>query len=284
MNPPIPGGHFLISRNLFTSAVWSKPPQYLRLFLWCLGKAAFEDGHTFKGHVLKRGELITTYSEMADSLAYRYNRATKKPSLKELRNMLSWLQSEGMILVKPLTDGTWPNKGRHQDFTRAYVGLLIFVVNYDTYQDSKNYRGMDRGRPSDEQGQIYKGIKNVLKKKNPRDFSNEISVLLERYSDQQIINQAFQAISFTRKRNRIAESVKVKILNSWDSFPVNQVQAGIKTYLEKEYFKQQGKDEKYLLGIIRNTQIPEIKGAPVCRSTGSKALDDYYRQSAEAGK
>jgi len=282
MNIPIPGGHFFISRNIYKSSIWDKPPQYLRLFVWCLGKAAFDDGHTYKGHALKRGELITTYSEMTDSLAYHYNRATKKPSLKELRNMLLWLQSEGMIFVKPLTDGTWPNRGRRTEHTRAYLGLLIFIVNYDTYQDSKNYRGMDKGRPSDELGQLAKECEKNYKK-DPGNFFNDISVLMERYTDQELINQAFQAISSTRKSNRIAESVRAQILRSWNQLPVNQVQSGIRTYLEKEYFKQ-GKGEKYLLGIIRNTESPEITSAPVFKSTGSKTLDEYYRQSAEAGK
>jgi hypothetical protein len=154
MTNQIPGGHFLMSRKVFESAIWGKPPQYYRLLSWLIGKAVFRDGYTFKGHVLKRGELITTHGEIADALSYRLNRAIKKPSLKEIRIMLSWLQSEGMILVKPVTGATLPNKGRPKDLTRACIGLLIFVINYDTYQDSKSYKGRHKGRPMTEQGQL----------------------------------------------------------------------------------------------------------------------------------
>ena len=164
MNDQIPGGHFLISRMIFKSAIWWKHPWFLRLFLWLIGKAVFLDGYTFKGHVLKRGELITTYGEIADALAYQFNRAIIKPTVKEIRIMLSWLKSEGMILMKPLIDGTSANKGRPIELTRAYIGLLITVINYDTYQDTESYKGRDKGRPSFEQGQLEKEGRERMKK------------------------------------------------------------------------------------------------------------------------
>ncbi len=156
MNEQIRGGHFLVSRSIFTSAIWGKHPQILRLWLWLLGAAVFKDGHIFKGHVLKRGELITTYREIADALAYRFNRSVITPTVKEIRIMLSWLKSEGMILMKPIVDGTLMNKGRPIELTRAYLGACIFIVNYDTYQDKESYKGRDKGRPSNQQGQIEK--------------------------------------------------------------------------------------------------------------------------------
>jgi hypothetical protein len=156
MTDQITGGHFKMARKVFDSEIWRKPPQYYRLLSWLIGKAVFQDGYTFKGHVLKRGELITTYGEIADALSYRLNRALIKPTLKEIRLMLSWLQSESMILMKPLTGGTLPNKGRPNDSTRAYIGLLVFIINYDTYQDLKSYKGRHKGRPTAEQGQLDK--------------------------------------------------------------------------------------------------------------------------------
>jgi len=135
-----------------------KVPAGFQSVFWIVGHAAFEDGHTFKGHVLMRGQLITTYAAIADAMAYCFNRAIVKPSVKEVRVILLWLQSEGMITVKPLIDGTSANKGRPTDLTRAYVGLLISIVNYDTYQDYKSYKGRDKGRPSLEQGQLRERI------------------------------------------------------------------------------------------------------------------------------
>ena len=116
------------------------------------------------------------------------------------------------------------------------------------------------------------------KEKKPRDFSSDISVRKERYPDQETINQVFSAISSIRKSNRVADTVKLSILNAWEKYPSEQVLAGIRIYLEKDYAAQ-GKDEKYLLGIIRGSAQQKteanIPGGKVMKRTGS-LLDKYY--------
>ena len=183
MTDPIPGGCFLLANKIFQSAIWGKLPQLLRLFLWLIGRAVYKDGHTFKGHVLKHGELITTYGEIAQALSYTFNRAIITPSIKEIRGMLLWLQLEGMILMKPLIDGTSANKGRPSNLTRAYIGLLIYIINYDTYQDLKSYKGRDKGRPSLEQGQL----REIREKKTL--LSNSIEVRLSELLLEKIISR-----------------------------------------------------------------------------------------------
>jgi len=44
--------------------------------------------------------------------------------------------------------------------------------------------------------------------------------------------------------------VKLNILNKWNEYPAEQVKAAMRIYLEKGYAAQ-GKEENYLLGIIR---------------------------------
>lgn len=276
MTAEIPGGYTLWAKKVFQSPVYKKHPQYFKAFFWLVGNAAFTDGYVFKGRVLKRGQLITTYASFADALAYCFNRAVIKPSLKEIRIMLSWLESEGMITVEPLIDGTLTNKGRPSDLTRAYVGLLITVLNFDTYQDMNLYRGKDKGRPSSELGQLRK---RKEKEKKIYTSDSEIPSLEERYSDRDLIIQCFEKISSTRKTNRISDSVKLSILHQWEKYPADQVVAGIRIYLDKDYAAQ-GKNEKYLLGIIRgNSQqaAANIPGDKVMKKTGSM-LDQIYQE------
>lgn len=169
MKDHVPGGCFLMARTIFQSAIWKKHPQCFRLFFWLIGNANHADGYKYKGRELSQGQLITTYALIADALSYYFNRELIKPSMKEIRIMLSWLQSEGMITIKPLTD--WvsldngeqgQNKGRPTVRTRAYVGLLITVIKYEPYQLLESYKGRHKGRPSVEQGQT---INNKYKKK-----------------------------------------------------------------------------------------------------------------------
>lgn len=119
-------------------------------------------------------------------------------------------------------------------------------------------------------------IKNKYKDRG--DFSSEIPEMEKRYPDQEIILQAFQAIAGTRKSGKIADSIRLKILQTWAKYPTEQVLAGIKTFIDKGYAAQ-GKNEKYLLGIIRNLPTPQAAPTgPTMKRSGSPLLDTYYRE------
>jgi len=134
MTDHVPGGCFLMARTIFQSAIWKKPPQCFRLFFWLVGNANHDDGYIFKGHVLLRGQVITTYSAIADALSYCFNKSIIRPTVKEIRIMLFWLQSEGMITVKPLIDGTLTHKGRPSDAQ----GQLRTITTIKTFLSNSN--------------------------------------------------------------------------------------------------------------------------------------------------
>jgi len=216
MTAEIPGGYTLWAKKVFQSPIYKKHPLYFKAFFWLVGNAAFTDGYAFKGRVLKRGQLITTYANFADALAYCFNRAVIKPSLKEIRIMLSWLESEGMITVEPLIDGTLTNKGRPSDLTRAYVGLLITVLNFDTYQDMNLYRGKDKGRPSSELGQLRK-----RKEKEINIYSADSEKILSYLNDK------------TGKRYRNGKHIEARLK---DGASVEDCQRVIDAKLQDDYF------------------------------------------------
>ncbi|MBW1692181.1 MAG: hypothetical protein JRJ70_15820 [Deltaproteobacteria bacterium] len=150
MNEPIPGGHFFVARKIYRSKVWLKHPFYLKVWLWIIGNVSHTN-HTKNGRKYKRGELITTYDEIIKGAAYYFNKQHIVPTLKQVRLILQWLEQEGMIVVEPIRSNDPTQRLTGADpraRTRAYLGIRIVVVNYDTYQDSKNYKGRDKGRPS----------------------------------------------------------------------------------------------------------------------------------------
>lgn len=153
---------------------------------------------------------------------------------------------------------------------------IITIIKWHLYQGSDINEQPSDQPTSNQQATTNKNVKNV-KNKTPEEILSEISGLEKRYLVPETINQAFQAISSTRKSNRIADTVKLAILQSWERYPVESIMAGIKTYLEKGY-PDQGKDEKYLLGIIRNLKPEDsMTGGQIMKSTGSHALDEHYR-------
>lgn len=151
MDVHIPNGGFTVARKIFTSGIWTKDPLYLKLWIWIIGRASFES-HEKNGYKYKRGEFVTTHSEIIKALTYRHNRRKISPSVKMVRIMLQWLESEGMIYVNPLMAERCRTGAHAGERTGAYIGIKISVVNYDTYQEQKNYKGRHKGRHLSEQG------------------------------------------------------------------------------------------------------------------------------------
>jgi hypothetical protein len=265
----IPGGGFTIARQIFYSKIWMKDPLYLKIWVWIIGRASYEN-HEKNGKYYKRGQFVTTYDEIIRSNSHYHNRRHIIPTLKQIRIILAWLQSEGMILVKQLKSEpcrTGPDSGAR---TRAYVGLKITVRNYNIYQDHKSYTGADSGAETcSELG--HDNNKGTIKVK----ITPDIFSLKKRYSDQKLIDQVFAAIASTRKSNRVADSVLLAQLQKWERYPVEQVESGIRIYIDKGY-ADQGKREEYLFGIIRNQKIELSKDS----GTGSTLLDSYYATNA----
>lgn len=244
MSKQTPGGGFMVARKLFTSEIWVKDPLYLKLWLWIIGRANWQD-YKKNGHVYRRGEVVTSYKEIIGALTYYHNKRKNAPTIKKVRIMLQWLESEGMIYINPLHSERCSAGADPTAHTRAYLGIKIIVINYDSYQDLENYKGRDRGRDSSAQGHDIE--KEQIEKTSPADFAE----LKKRYPDHSLIDKVFSAIASTRKSGKVADSVLLAQLRKWERYPVQQVESGIRTYLQKEYAAE-GKGEKYLYGIIRN--------------------------------
>ncbi len=265
----IPNGAVLMSRNIFQSSIWFKEPLYIKCFLWIIGKANHKD-RIAKGRLYKRGELCTTYDEIINSNHYVYNRKVIYPTIKQVRNILKWLEAEGMIQTNPIKSGLGRTRAHTGAHTGAYVGIKIVVVNYDTYQAMENYRGRHRDGNISELGQYNKNDN-----KNVKDYPAEISILRARYSDQSLIDRCLQAIASTRRGGKVSDSVIYRLLKSWKKHPAHQVEAGIQIYLDKNYAVE-SKDEKYLTGIIRKQAKLNPVSQTTIGSTGSVLLDAHY--------
>lgn len=250
-NKKIRGGSFHIARKMYNSRIWMRSPMHLKVWIWIIGHANFKDIRKNE-KLYQRGELETTYDKIIKGTAYYYNRKHILPTLKQIRIILKWLENENMIHVEPLRNNERPTGADIRERTRAYVGIRIVVVNYDIYQDLDSYKGIDKGRPFVQLGHDNNNEQECIHNP-PEKISKEIYSLRQRYSNQNLIDKAFEAIASTRKSNKVADSILLDQLQKWKKFPPESVENSIQTYLERDYAGQ-GKDEKYLLGIIRNSQ------------------------------
>jgi len=249
-------GYFKTWRKITDSAVFQNEG-LLKVFIWCMARAAYKE--TFV--TVRTGRGVSEVQLMPGSFIFGRDSAAQELSMKPSTVWKRMLKLKNLEIL---------NIESNSHFS------IITIVNWHAYQgdQEKSNSDSDRQVTGKEHKEEVVALKN---KKTPEEILSEISVLEERYQDQETIKKALQAIASTRKSNRIADSIKLSILQSWSRYTVESIMTGIRTYLEKGYAGQ-GKNEKYLLGIIRNLKPgdSETEGQ-VMKSTGSRVLDDHYR-------
>ena len=249
-DPAISGGFIILSRNLLKSGIMGKPPLYSKLWVWMLLQAS----HKEHGR-LKRGQFFTSLKRMQNSMTYKVGYRKEQPTLKKIRGVCDFL-----------------TKGKAIVTTKVTHGMIITILNYDYYQCPENYERHNEGHDGGNgKGTILTRRDN--KNGNNTNFSSEIEKLKSKYPHPEIIDKAIIAISSTRKGGKVASSVILKLLHQCERYTVEQVETGIQVYLAKECASQ-GKDEKYLMGIIRNQKTVSVE--PL--TTGSVTLDAYYAE------
>lgn len=126
---------------------------------------------------------------------------------------------------------------------------------------------------------------HIQEGKEGKEEKKGLSVLLGKYAGEErtLIDQTLQAIAQTRKTGKTTDSVKASILQQLERYPQQQVFAGCRTYLDKQYHLE-GKNERYLFGIIRN-QTAEPTPAPPARAVSEfdRALEKFQRNQTAPG-
>lgn len=152
------------------------------------------------------------------------------------------------------------------------------ITNYATYRAIRSteerreymrqYQRVRRAKPA---STLSTSRKQVLAKVSQRTASasasalgdrgvgkggatDEIAEHRRRYTPEQltVIDAALAGFATVRKSGKIAESVVLTEYRWWLSFPVEQVVAGLNTYVVKKYAAED-KSERYARGIVRHT-------------------------------
>lgn len=115
--PKIPGGCVLLSRKTLDSDLMDQSPLVVKLWTWILLKAFWKDGDK-----LKRGQLLTTIAEMQEAMSHFAGWRKIMPTKDEIRTAYEALSKATRITTRKTTRG-----------------MVISVINYDTYQDISAY-------------------------------------------------------------------------------------------------------------------------------------------------
>ena len=122
--------------------------------------------------------------------------------------------------------------------------------------------------------------KNKRIKKEPAvlwsDFLRKFST-----EDQKILEEVLTSITGTRKSNRIAESVLHRFAAQLSKYPQASVIEGCRIYLERKCAGE-GKDERYLLGIVRQLSKNGFSRNPnssqTTKTPGQMAIEAAMRE------
>ena len=116
--------YFIITRELFESAIWRDNPHVLKLFIYLIGKARYRSKpKKFAGFEIQRGELVTSLQIIADDNQYIENRKLKTWNRMRVSRMLKYLEKHEYIKILCDTYGTH-----------------IMICNYSKYQSPETYK------------------------------------------------------------------------------------------------------------------------------------------------
>ena len=227
-------GYIRLWRKSKESAVFAHEGLW-KLWCLCLMKANHEEAEVPIDGILKPiklnpGQFITGryslhYDYHQGHIKKRYSRKAKPTPYSLIRWLLT-LQQLQMLSIKTFNKYS-----------------IITILNWELYQENEHQVSIRRASSEHKQTQLNTN-------KTPEKILSDISEFRKRYSDPNLIYQVFDAIRCTRKSGKVKDSILLAQLERWERYPIEQVESGIKIYLEKNYAAD-GKDENYLYGIIR---------------------------------
>ena len=158
MENQIKGGYYIKARCIQNSKIAIMPPYVREIWDWLL-KEANHSERTINGTLIQRGQLVRTFKDIQQGLHWMvgWRKMTYKKWQCEMAMRL--LMRATMIQTRKTTRG-----------------MFITILNYDRYQNPKNYdtnRRTDRRVTRDKQttDTINKNVKNV---KNEKKVSNNV--------------------------------------------------------------------------------------------------------------
>lgn len=189
-------GYIKLSRRLLSSDIWYKPPLYLKVWIYLLHQAAFKP---YNG--LARGQLVTSIPQIQEALSYKAGFITKKPSYKEIWQVLEYMRAEQPInSMQEYGGGKWQGnrQGKWQGETESIIltrrvkdGMLVTIVKYDQYQDAYTppqdaLAGQMAGKTARANGISREGQNLIDEKKGEegkKKYTNTLSVNSTRSGD-----------------------------------------------------------------------------------------------------
>lgn len=121
-------GFIVLSRKIVDSELYSKPPLYLKVWIYLLTRAQYQD---YKG--LKKGQLFVSIPELQDACTHYIGNRKVRPSKQQIYTILEYFRK------LPETNAeSYANKPMITT-AKTTRGLIINIEKYSLYQDFSYY-------------------------------------------------------------------------------------------------------------------------------------------------
>ena len=126
--PKILCGYYIKARIIQESEIANSPPHFREIWDWLMANANHKNKKV-SGRIVKRGQCFTSKKEILDGLKWKVGYRIERYKNHQYENAMKFLRSRSMIAV-----------------TKTVRGIIVTIINYDKYQDPKNYESRDESR------------------------------------------------------------------------------------------------------------------------------------------
>lgn len=121
----IPGGYYIMARQAKDSDIAHAPPHVREIWHYLIREANHQ-GKKKYGEVLDRGQVLKSYEDIREDLHWMVGWRKQRYSKDQCETAMKFLR-------KPRRNGSMVTT------RRTTRGLIITIINYDYYQNPKNY-------------------------------------------------------------------------------------------------------------------------------------------------
>jgi len=161
----IKGGYYIKARKIQESEVSRMPPCTREIWDYLLMKANHKDSA-----VCKRGQHLTSVNQIREALSWYAGWRKNSYKISDCENSMKRLRAAGMITTK-----------------KTARGMLVTIVNYDTYQDPSRYENRTTAEQTD--ARLPENCRMINKnEKNDKNKKNEEEVVQLQITEQDVTN------------------------------------------------------------------------------------------------
>lgn len=269
----IEGGYILLSRKIIESEIWRKPPLYLKVWIWLLERAQHKE---YKQ--LKRGQLFVSISDIRTGVAWYVGCRKETPTKDQIFQILEWMRNPYESNLKATM------KAPMIATTKATHGMVIEILNYEHYQNPKNYESNNESNNEQTAKAIRKQRQPNNINKNDKNVKNEKNISNTDFSNHDFSETAKAKIEewLTYKKER-KENYKPTGLNSL----LTQIENNISTYGEQKVIDliSECMAAGYKGIIWDKLKKPQNQGKPAHRDNFQQHNynDDFYDKLQKIG-